>query len=94
MKNDALPIEGIDYVELYVGNAKQASYFTKTDSAFHRSPTADPETGVKDKTSYLMQQGDIRLLLTSSLIPDHPNLQVRNHTWRRRSRCCHASQRC
>ena len=72
MKNDALPIEGIDYVELYVGNAKQASYFYKNGFGFSPVAYSGPETGVKDKTSYLMQQGDIRLLLTSSLIPDHP----------------------
>jgi len=72
MKNDALPIEGIDYVELYVGNAKQASYFYKNGFGFSPVAYSGPETGVKDKTSYLMQQGDIRLLLTSSLVPDHP----------------------
>ena len=72
MKNDALPIEGIDYVELYVGNAKQASYFYKNGFGFSPVAYSGPETGVKDKISYLMQQGDIRLLLTSSLIPDHP----------------------
>ena len=49
MKNDALPIEGIDYVELYVGNAKQASYFYKTGSAFHLSPTADPRQESKTR---------------------------------------------
>jgi 4-hydroxyphenylpyruvate dioxygenase len=67
LKNDALPIEGIDYVELYVGNAKQASYFYKNGFGFTPVAYSGPETGVKDKTSYLMQQGDIRLLLTSSL---------------------------
>jgi len=72
MKNDALPIEGIDYVEMYVGNAKQASYFYKNGFGFSPVAYSGPETGVKDKISYLMQQGDIRLLLTSSLIPDHP----------------------
>ncbi len=72
MKNDALPIEGIDYVELYVGNAKQASYFYKNGFGFSPVAYSGPETGVKDKTSYLMQQGDIRLLITSSLVPDHP----------------------
>ena len=72
MKADPLPIEGIDYVELYVGNAKQASYFYQKGFGFAPVAYAGPETGVKDKTSYLLQQGDIRLLLTSSLLPDHP----------------------
>src|SRR5438445_10875272 len=72
MKSEVLPIEGIDYVEIYVGNAKQASYFYQNGFGFTPIAFAGPETGVKDKTSYLMQQGDIRLLLTTSLNPDHP----------------------
>jgi len=72
MKADPLPIEGIDYVEVYVGNAKQASYFYQKGFGFAPTAYSGPETGVKDKTSYLMQQGDIRLLLTSALVPDHP----------------------
>ncbi|TMI51440.1 4-hydroxyphenylpyruvate dioxygenase, partial [Candidatus Bathyarchaeota archaeon] len=46
MKNDALPIEGIDYVELYVGNAKQASYFYKNGFGFTPVAYSGPETGV------------------------------------------------
>src|SRR5216683_1510238 len=72
MKSEVLPIEGIDYVEMYVGNAKQASYFYQNGFGFTPIAFAGPETGVKDKTSYLMQQGDIRLLLTTGLNPDHP----------------------
>ncbi len=72
MKNESLPIEGIDYVELYVGNAKQSAYFYKNGFGFSPVAYSGPETGVKDKTSYLLQQGEIRLLLTSGLTPDHP----------------------
>src|SRR5438034_620468 len=72
MKSEVLPIEGIDYVEMYVGNAKQASYFYQNGFGFTPVAFAGPETGVKDKTSYLLQQGDIRLLLTTGLNPDHP----------------------
>jgi 4-hydroxyphenylpyruvate dioxygenase len=72
MKADPLPIEGIDYVELYVGNAKQASYFYKNGFGFTPVAYSGPETGVKEKTSYLLQQGDIRLLITSALTPNHP----------------------
>ena len=71
LKADALPIEGIDYVELYVGNAKQASYFYQNGFGFTPIAYSGPETGVKDKTSYLLKQGDIRLLLTSALVPEH-----------------------
>jgi 4-hydroxyphenylpyruvate dioxygenase len=72
MKADPLPIEGIDYVELYVGNAKQSAYFYQKGFGFSPIAYSGPETGVKDKTSYLLSQGDIRLLITSALIPDHP----------------------
>jgi 4-hydroxyphenylpyruvate dioxygenase len=72
LKADLVPIEGIDYVEEYVGNAKQASYFYQNGFGFTPIAYSGPETGVKDKTSYLLQQGDIRLLLTSALVPDHP----------------------
>jgi 4-hydroxyphenylpyruvate dioxygenase len=72
LKADPLPIEGIDYVELYVGNAKQASYFYKNGFGFTPVAYSGPETGVRDKTSYLLRQGDIQLLLTSALTPDHP----------------------
>jgi 4-hydroxyphenylpyruvate dioxygenase len=72
LKAGQLPIEGIDYVELYVGNAKQATYFYKNGFGFSPVAYSGPETGVRDKTSYLLQQGDIRLLVTSALTPDHP----------------------
>ncbi len=72
LKADPLPIEGIDYVELYVGNAKQATYFYKNGFGFAPIAYSGPETGVKDKSSYLMKQGDIHLLVTSALSPDHP----------------------
>ena len=71
MMADPLPIEGIDYVELYVGNAKQSAYFYKNGFGFTPIAYSGPETGTKDKASYLLQQGDIRLLVTSALSPDH-----------------------
>jgi len=72
LKAGQLPIEGIDYVELYVGNAKQATYFYKNGFGFTPVAYSGPETGVKDKASYLLEQGDMRLLVTSALVPDHP----------------------
>src|SRR5207249_10004072 len=59
-------------VKIYVGNAKQASYFYQNYFGSTPIAFAGPETGVKDKTSYLLQQVDIRLLLTTGLNPDHP----------------------
>src|SRR3989442_1047777 len=69
---EQLPIEGIDYVELYVGNAKQAAFYYQNAFGFQPVAYSGPETGVKDKVSYLLQQSDIRLLLTTGLVPDHP----------------------
>lgn len=62
---DFLPINGTDYVELYVGNAKQAAHFYKTAFGFQDLAYSGLETGVRDKTSYVLQQGKIRLVLTS-----------------------------
>lgn len=62
---DFLPIYGTDYVELYVGNAKQAAHFYKTALGFQDLAYSGLETGVRDKTSYVLQQGKIRLVLTS-----------------------------
>ena len=73
---DFLPINGTDYVELYVGNAKQAAHFYKTALGFLDLAYCGLETGAKDRTSYVLQQGKIRLVLTSpfetnSTISDH-----------------------
>ncbi len=62
---DFLPINGTDYVELYVGNAKQSAHFYKTAFGFQDLGYAGLETGVKDYTSYVLQQGKIRLVLTT-----------------------------
>ena len=64
---DFLPINGTDHIELYVGNAKQAAHFYKTAFGFQSLAYAGPETGVKDRASYVLQQGKIRLVLTSPL---------------------------
>lgn len=66
---DFLPINGTDHVELYVGNAKQAAHFYKTAFGFQGLAYAGLETGVKDRTSYVLQQGKIRLVLTSPMGP-------------------------
>ncbi|HNF72558.1 MAG TPA: VOC family protein, partial [Chitinophagaceae bacterium] len=69
---DFLPLLGTDYVELYVGNAKQAAHFYKTAFGFQTLAYAGPETGVKDRASYVLVQGKIRLVLTSPLNSNHP----------------------
>ena len=65
---DFLPLLGTDYVELYVGNAKQAAHFYKTAFGFQSEAYAGLETGLKDRVSYVLKQGKIRLVLTSPLI--------------------------
>ena len=67
---DHLPLQGIDHVEFYVGNAKQAAHFYRTGFGFRLVAYAGPETGVRDRASYVLQQGEIRLVLTSALDPD------------------------
>src|ERR1700743_1928591 len=69
---DFLPLNGTDYVEFYVGNAKQAAHFYKTAFGFQSLAYAGPETGVRDIASYVLQQGKIRLVLTTPLSSKNP----------------------
>jgi 4-hydroxyphenylpyruvate dioxygenase len=69
---DFLPINGTDHIELYVGNAKQAAHFYKTAFGFQSLAYAGPETGVRDMSSYVLQQGKIRLVLTTPLKSNSP----------------------
>lgn len=77
---DFLPLNGTDYIELYVGNAKQAAYFYKTAFGFQSLAYAGPETGVKDRASYVLVQNKIRLVLTTPLQPDNEITEhIRKH---------------
>jgi len=69
---DFLPINGTDYIEMYVGNAKQSAHFYKTAFGFQSLAYAGPETGVRDVASYVLQQGKIRLVLTTPLKSSNP----------------------
>ncbi|MFK2818875.1 4-hydroxyphenylpyruvate dioxygenase [Flavobacteriaceae sp. LMIT009] len=73
---DFLPLLGTDYVEFYVGNAKQAAHFYKTAFGFQSLAYAGLETGVKDRASYVLVQDKIRLVLTTPL---HSNSPINNH---------------
>src|SRR5919108_1247352 len=68
---DFMPIKGWDHLELYVGNAKQAAYYYQHAFGFHPTAYAGPETGVRDRASYVLEQGEIRFVLTSGLRGDH-----------------------
>lgn len=72
LAKDFLPINGTDHVEFYVGNAKQAAHYYKTAFGFQSLAYAGPETGIRDRASYVLQQGKIRLVLTSPLKSDSP----------------------
>ena len=66
---DFLPLLGTDYVELYVGNAKQAAYYYQVAWGFQPVAYSGLETGQKDRVSYVLQQDKIRLVLTSPMTP-------------------------
>lgn len=67
---DFLPLLGTDYVELYVGNAKQAAHYYKTAFGFQSLAYCGLETGIKDRTSYVLKQDKIHLVLTTPLTSD------------------------
>ena len=69
---DFLPINGTDYIEFYVGNAKQAAHFYKTAFGFQSEAYAGPETGIRDRASYVLKQNKIRIILTTALKSDSP----------------------
>jgi 4-hydroxyphenylpyruvate dioxygenase len=73
---DFLPINGTDYVELYVGNAKQAAHYYKTAMGFQELAYAGLETGLRDRVSYVLAQDKIRLVLTT---PFDPESEISHH---------------
>ncbi|MFD1467188.1 4-hydroxyphenylpyruvate dioxygenase [Hymenobacter caeli] len=77
---DFLPLLGTDHLEFYVGNAKQAAYYYKAAFGFQTVAYAGPETGVRDRASYVVQQGKIRLVLTTAMHSGHEiSEHVRQH---------------
>ena len=75
-QEDFLPLLGTDYVEFYVGNAKQAAHYYKTAFGFQSLAYAGPETGVKDRASYVINQNKLTFILTTSLQNDS---EIANH---------------
>ncbi len=77
---DFLPLLGTDYVEFYVGNAKQSAHYYKTAFGYQSLAYAGLETGVRDRTSYVLKQDKIRLVLTTPLNENSPiNDHLRKH---------------
>jgi len=70
MSQDFLPLLGTDHIEFWVGNAKQAAYYYQKAFGFELVAYAGPETGVRDRASYVLQQGKIRFILTTAMLPD------------------------
>jgi len=80
MEQDFLPINGTDHIEFYVGNAKQAALYYQHCFGFELVAYAGPETGVRDRASYVLQQNKIRFVLTTSLESDSAiSEHVRKH---------------
>src|SRR5437763_7633845 len=78
---DFLPLQGTDYIEFYVGNAKQAAHFYKTAFGFQSLAYSGPETGTKDRASYAIRQNKITFVLTTPMQPNHPVAEHhRNHS--------------
>ena len=67
---DFLPLNGIDHVEFWVGNAKQASHFFRALWGFTPVAYAGLETGVRDRASYVLVQNDIRFVFTAPITPE------------------------
>ena len=80
VEKDFLPLNGTDYVEFYVGNARQSAYYYRSAFGFGVAAYQGPETGVRDRASYVLVQDKIRFVLTTALSPEHPiNDHVRLH---------------
>jgi 4-hydroxyphenylpyruvate dioxygenase len=69
---DFLPLKGTDHVEFFVGNARQAAYFYRAAFGMTLIAYAGPETGQRDRASYVLQQGKVRFVLTTALRSDSP----------------------
>src|SRR5579863_8942322 len=77
---DFLPLNGTDYVESHVGNARQAAYFYRAAFGMQLAAYSGPETGNRGRSSYVVQQNKIRFVLTTPLQPDDTISQhIRQH---------------
>ncbi len=79
VQNDFLPLQGTDYVEFYVGNAKQAAHFYKTAFGFQGLAYAGPETGLKDRASYAVRQNKLTFVFTTPLRPGN---EIADHIYK------------
>ena len=73
---DFLPLNGTDHIEFYCGNAKQSAYYYQSAFGYELVAYAGPETGLRDRASYVLQQGKVRLVLTTAM---HPDSEISEH---------------
>src|ERR1700749_3349462 len=73
--SDFLPLQGTDYVEFYVGNAKQAAHFYRSAFGFQALAYSGPETGNRESVSYVVRQNNLTFVFTTALRQDHPVAQ-------------------
>src|SRR5678815_1620160 len=78
-QTDFLPLQGTDYVEFYVGNAKQAAHYYMSAFGFQAIAYAGPETGIKDRVSYVVRQNKLTFVLTTALRPNH---EIADHVYK------------
>src|SRR6266516_3935803 len=69
---DFMPLMGIDHVEYYVGNARQAAFFYTKAFGFHVTAYSGPETKVRDRASWVCESGDARYVFTGAMGPESP----------------------
>src|SRR5256885_5446252 len=72
IQEDFLPLEGTDHIEVYVGNAKQAAHFYQSALGFQPVAYSGPETGVRERASYVVRQNKITFVLTTPIRAKHP----------------------
>jgi len=72
VEKDFLPLNGTDYVEFYVGNARQSAHYYRAAFGFRLAAYRGPETGTRDRASYVLVQNKVRFVLTTPLHPEHP----------------------
>src|SRR5437879_13288990 len=84
VQEDFLPLEGTDHIEFYVGNAKQAAHFYQSALGFQPVAYSGPETGVRERASYVVRQNKITFVLTTPIRAKHPKIgraSCRERVW-------------